>query len=332
MGRTYYVFRSGRLRRRQNTLYLEWEADGRTERQAIPIEDVEALFAMGELDLNTRLLGFLGRHGVGLHVFNHYGFYMGSFCPRETRTSGTVVVAQALHYADPGRRLPLARAFVEGALFHMRRNLLYYRRQGLPVAAPLAAVEQAMAETAGCRDIAALMGLEGRARDAYYGAFPTILRLEETFRRSRRPPENPVNALLSFGNGLLYAAILSELYHTPLHPAVSFLHEPGSGRFSLALDLAEIFKPLVVDRMAFTLLNRGALGEEDFLEEVGFCYLTEEGRKKVVTAFEERMRETVQHPRLRRPVSYRTLIRLEAYKLVRHLLGMEAYEPLRAWW
>lgn len=226
----YYVFRSGRLRRRQNTLYLEWEADDRTERQAIPIEDAEALFAMGELDLNTRLLGFLGRHGVGLHVFNHYGFYMGSFCPRETQVSGTAVVAQALHYADPGRRLPLARAFVEGALFHMRRNLLYYR----------------------------------------------------------------------------YAATLSGLYHTPLHPAVSFLHEPGSGCFSLALDLAEIFKPLVVDRMAFTLLNRSALGEEDFLEEVGFCYLTEEGRKEVVTAFEERMRETVQHPQLRRPVSYRT--------------------------
>jgi CRISPR-associated endonuclease Cas1 len=120
MGRAYYLFRSGRLRRRQNTLYLEWEADGHAQRQAIPVEDVEALFAMGELDLNTRLLSFLGRHGVSLHVFNYYGFYVGSFYPRETRAAGQVVVAQALHSADPSRRLALARGFVEGALFHMR--------------------------------------------------------------------------------------------------------------------------------------------------------------------------------------------------------------------
>ncbi len=331
MGRTYYLFRSGRLRRRQNTLYLEWEADGQVERQAIPIEDVEALYAMGELDLNTRLLSFLGRHGVGLHVFNYYGFYVGSFYPREAHASGQVVVAQALHYADPARRLTLARRFVEGALFHMRRNLLYYRRQGLAVEAPLAVIEQSLGELERCPEVHALMGLEGRARDAYYSAFPLILNLEG-FRRSRRPPENPVNALISFGNGLLYAAVLSELYHTPLHPAVSFLHEPSAGRFSLALDIAEIFKPLVVDRMVFTLMNRNALSEEDFLEEVGFCYLKDEGRKKVVMEFEERLRETVQHPRLKRPVGYRTLIRLEAYKLVRHLLGMEPYEPLKAWW
>ncbi|SNB73808.1 type I-B CRISPR-associated endonuclease Cas1b [Thermoflexus hugenholtzii] len=331
MGRAYYLFRSGRLRRRQNTLYLEWEADGQTQRQAIPVEDVEALFAMGELDLNTRLLSFLGRHGISLHVFNYYGFYVGSFYPRETRAAGQVVVAQALHSADPSRRLALARGFVEGALFHMRRNLLYYRRQGLPVEEPLTAIEQALREIESCPDVPTLMGLEGQARDAYYRAFPAILNLEG-FRRSRRPPENPINALLSFGNGLLYAATLSELYHTPLHPAISFLHEPSAGRFSLALDLAELFKPLVVDRMAFTLMNRNALSEEDFLEEVGFCYLKEEGRKKVVAEFEERMRETVQHPRLKRPVSYRTLIRLEAYKLVRHLLGMEPYEPLKAWW
>ena len=88
MGRAYYLFRSGRLRRRQNTLYLEWEADGQTQRQAIPVEDVEALFAMGELDLNTRLLSFLGRHGISLHVFNYHGFYVGSSTPGRPEPPG----------------------------------------------------------------------------------------------------------------------------------------------------------------------------------------------------------------------------------------------------
>jgi len=330
VARSYYLFRSGRLRRRQNTLYLEGD-----ERRAIPIEDVRELYLFGELDLNTKLLNFLAQHGVVVHCFNYYGYYTGTFYPREANVSGHLLVRQVEHYLDPEKRLRLAREFVAGALFHVRRNLAYYQRRGREVGEALQAVEASLAELPACADIPSLMGAEGRARDAYYQAFNRILDLEVAFeRRVRRPPDNLINALLSFGNALMYTAALAEIYVTQLNPTISYLHEPSQRRFSLALDLAEVFRPLVVDRTIFRVVNRGMV-DEGHLEPIGEgqgVYLGERGRKAFVRAMEETLATTVYHRRLRRNVSYRQLVRLEAYKLVRHLLGMEEYRALRAWW
>jgi CRISPR-associated protein Cas1 len=177
------------------------------------------------------------------------------------------------------------------------------------------------------------MGIEGRARDHYYQAFNQILKLDfEFIKRVKRPPDNMVNALISFGNSLMYTAALSEIYVTQLNPTISYLHEPSTRRFSLALDIAEIFKPVVVDKLIFKMVNTGMLEEEDFDEGLGYAYLKEEGRKAFVREFDEKLQTTVKHRRLGRNVSYKTFIRLECYKLVRHLLGIEQYKGLRAWW
>lgn len=152
--------------------------------------------------------------------------------------------------------------------------------------------------------------------------------------RVRRPPNNLFNALISFGNSLLYAATLSEIYVTQLNPTVSYLHEPGERRFSLALDLSEIFKPLIVDRLIFRLLNRREITENDAksIGEAKGVVLREKAVKRFVQAFEETLQKTVKHRRLGRNVSYRQFIRLEAYKFIRHLISMESYRALRAWW
>jgi CRISPR-associated protein Cas1 len=335
--RSYYIFRSGRLRRKHNTLYLEQEnKEGEeVQRQAIPVEDVRDLYLFGEIDLNTKLLNFLASHGVVMHCFSFYGFYTGSFYPRETNVSGELLVRQVQHYLDPESRLFLAREFVSSALFHLHRNLNYYHHRGKAVGEALAAVDQAAERLSGCSTIPELMREEGQAREAYYAAFNEILDLEEPFeKRVRRPPDNLVNTLISFVNSLIYAAALSEIYVTQLNPTISYLHEPSQRRFSLALDLAEIFKPLVGDRVLFRLLNKGMIGEEDFVSigEAPAVYLKEEARKTVVRGMEETLQTTVYHRRLKRHVSYRQLIRLEGYKLVRHLMGMEPYRALRAWW
>ncbi|GBD11646.1 CRISPR-associated endonuclease Cas1 [bacterium HR23] len=333
MPRSYYLFRSGRLRRQENTLYLE--GTNGEEKRPIPIEDVRDLYLFGEVDLNTKLLNFLGQHGIVLHCFNYYGFYTGSFYPREGNVSGHLLVRQVEHYLDGAKRLYLARQFVEGALFHIRRNLAYYQRRGRGVDPLLQQVDEAMARLEAVATVPDLMGLEGRARDAYYGAFNLLMDLEEPFQqRVRRPPDNLINALLSFGNTLLYTAVLTEVYITPLHPTISYLHEPSQRRFSLALDIAEVFRPLIVDRVIFRVVNRNMLGEEDLeaLGQSGGVYLGEKGRKVFVQALEETLGTTVFHRTLKRHVSYRHLLRLEAYKLVRHLLEMEPYKAFHAWW
>ncbi len=336
MAQSYYIFRSGRLRRKQNTLYLEQEDEnGQVQRQPIPVENVRDLYLFGEIDLNTKLLVFLAQNEIVVHCFNYYGFYSGSFYPRETNVSGHLLVRQVEHYLDAEKRMTLAQAFIEGALFHIRRNLNYYRNRGKAVDEALKVTEEAMERLTSCQTIPELMSEEGRARNAYYAAFNEILDLEQPFeKRVRRPPDNMINALLSFGNTLIYTAALSELYVTQLNPTVSYLHEPFQRRFSLALDLAEIFKPLIADKVLFRVLNKGMIDESDFetLGKAKGIYLKEEARKKFVREMEETLQTTVEHRQLKRKVSYRQLIRLEAYKLIRHLVGMEPYKALRAWW
>jgi len=330
MARSYYVFKSGRLRRKENTLYFEGEDDST---KPIPIEDVDDLYFFGEIDLNTKLLNFLGQQGKNVHVFNYYGHYTGSFYPREKNVSGFLLLRQVEHYQDKRERLFIAKELVGAALHNLKRNLIYYKNRGKDVEDAIKAIEGEEPNIKKAIAIDELMGAEGRVREHYYQAFNQILSLDFEFtKRVRRPPDNMVNALISFGNALTYTATLSEIYVTQLNPTISYLHEPSTRRFSLSLDISEIFKPVLVDKLIFRLLNTKMLDEKDFDEGLGYAYLAEKGRKVFVREFDSKLGTTVKHRKLGRNVSYRTLIRLECYKLVRHLLGIEPYKGLRAWW
>lgn len=330
MARSYYIFKSGRIKRKENTLYLE--SDGEMARP-IPVENVDDLYFFGEIDLNTKLLNFLGQKGKNVHLFDYYGHYTGSFYPREKNVSGFLLVKQVEHYLDGSKRLDIAREIVSAAIHNLKRNLNYYKNRGKEVAAAIDTITAEESKLGRASRIEELMGIEGRVRDSYYQAFNQILKLDFEFtKRVRQPPDNMVNALISFGNALTYTATLSEIYVTQLNPTISYLHEPSTRRFSLALDIAEVFKPIVVDKLLFKMLNTGMLDSDDFDEGLGYAYLKDEGRKAFIRAFDDKLQTTVKHRRLGRNVSYRTFIRLECYKLVRHLLGMEAYKGLKAWW
>jgi len=130
----------------------------------------------------------------------------------------------------------------------------------------------------------------------------------------------------------VYANVVSGIRATALDPAVSYLHEPGERRYSLSLDIADLFKPVLADRVMFRLLNRGQISTDDFRSELGSCLLSEGGRKTYTKEFEETLERTVDHPELNRKVSYQYLLRLEAYKLKKHLLAKEPYDAFRRWW
>lgn len=303
------------------------------DRRTIPVEDVDALWVFGELDLNARVLVFLARHKVPVHFFNYYGFYSGTFYPREYLHAGYLVVRQVRHYSNRRLRLQIAREFIGAGLHNVLRNLRYYAGRGVELQGPTEAVQAEALRLDGVKTVEELMGCEGRARAAYYRGFQGILRNGEEFgRRTRRPPDNRVNALISFTNGLVYSAALTQIYRTQLDPTVSFLHEPGARRFSLALDLAEVFKPILADRLVFKLLNNRQLSAGDFAQDLNCCYLKESGRKTVLKEWDARLQTTIEHRRLRRKVSYERLVRLECYKLVKHLTNVEPYAGFRAWW
>lgn len=177
-----------------------------------------------------------------------------------------------------------------------------------------------------------LMGLEGNIRMVYYDAFNLILNDFEMGNRTKQPPGNEVNALISFGNMMCYSQCLRAIHQTQLNPTISYLHTPGERRFSLSLDISEIFKPLLVDRVIFKVLNKKELQEKHFDKNLNRCLLNQNGKKIFVQAFEDRLNETIQHRSLNRSVSYRHLIKLECYKLSKHLLGIEEYKPFKMWW
>lgn len=271
MKKTFYVFSSGVFRRRDNTLYFETEAG---ERRFIPVEDTAEIMVFGEVDVNKRFLEFLSRKEIVLHYFNRNGYYTGTFYPREHLNSGYMILRQAEHYLDPAKRLLIARQIVEGALGNILRVLKYYRSRGKDLMEVIAAVDNLCGVLEECKDTAALMAVEGNIREHYYRAFDAIIGQPDfAFEtRTRRPPQNYLNTLISFGNTLVYTLCLSEIYRTHLDPRIGFLHATNFRRFTLNLDIAEVFKPIIVDRLIFTLLGRRMLTAEDFEKGPGDCF------------------------------------------------------------
>lgn len=183
------------------------------------------------------------------------------------------------------------------------------------------------------KSIEELMGMEGNIRKRYYAAWNVIINQNINFeKRVMHPPDNMINSLISFVNSLVYTRILNEIYHTQLNPTISYLHEPGVRRFSLCLDLSEIFKPLIGDRLIFSLLNKNQITEDSFTEELNFLHLKKSASQLIASEFENRMKQTIMHKEIGRQVSYQYLMRLECYKLIKHLLGEKEYEGFRIWW
>jgi CRISPR-associated protein Cas1 len=323
-----FIFSNGELKRKENTLFFENE---KGEKKFIPIEGTQELMLFGEVTLNKRFLEFASQKEMILHFFNHYGYYVGSFYPREHLNSGYMILKQAEVYLDPEGRINLARRFVEGAISNILKVLDYYaRRKGSSGVEDICSSIERLASTLPHQTTTdALMAIEGNIRDMYYSAFDEIIE-DEDFKfesRTRRPPKNRMNALISFGNSLLYTTVLSEIYKTHLDPRIGFLHTTNFRRFTLNLDVAEIFKPIFVDRMIFSLINKGELKKNHFEKRMDGVVMNEEGMKIFSKEFEERLLKTITHKKIGKPVSNRRLIRLELYKLEKYIMGEEEYKP-----
>lgn len=329
MKRNFYLFSSGRLSRKDFSLAFENEK----ERKYIPIEDTECIYAFGELDFNSKVINFLSEKNIPVHFFNYYGFYTGTFYPREYLNSGNLLIKQVEHYKIIKKRIIIAIEFVNSAVSNMLKNLAYYNNRGKELEQLITELEKFKQLIFDCKKIDELMGIEGNIREQYYKAFNIILKQDFEFvKRTKHPPQNILNTLISFGNSLCYTTVLGEIYRTQLNPLISYLHEPGERRFSLSLDMAEIFKPLLIDRIIFKIVNNKMIQEKDFDENLNYCYMTEKARKIFLKEYDEKLSTVIKHRKLNRNVSYRRLIRLDCYKLIKHLLGEEKFEGFKIWW
>lgn len=326
----YYLFANGELKRKDNNISIITEDKGTKD---LKIEVMNDIYLFGEISTNTKCINYLGQMKVPVHFFNYYGFYTGSFYPKETNVSGNLLIKQVEYYTDNEKRSEVAKEFIESAAFNIYRNLRYYNGRGKDLENVMGQIKGLQKELSKAENINEIMGVEGNIRKVYYSAWKEIINQEIDFeKRVKRPPDNMINTLISFVNSLIYTTCLSEIYKTQLNPTISYLHSAGERRFSLCLDVAEIFKPLIGDRLIFSLLNKNMITEKDFEKGSNFYYLKENGRKKILKEYDERLKQTIKHKDLGREVSYSYLIRLECYKLIKHILGDKKYEGFKMWW
>ncbi|WP_032123128.1 type I-B CRISPR-associated endonuclease Cas1b [Clostridium amazonitimonense] len=325
MGSTRYITSMGELTRKDNSLCFR--KDGKNV--YIPIENTKEIYCLSEVSINTKLLDFLSQNNIIVHFFNYYGGYSGTFYPRERYNSGRLLVAQVDAYKN--NRLEIAKGIVNGIGQNISELLYhYYRHDKKEVKETIDWIkDEFIINLDKAKDIKQLMQVEGEVWQKFYEEFKHIL--PEDFilnKRVKRPPDNPINALISFGNTLLYGKTIAAIYNTHLDQRISFLHEPSEGRFSLSLDISEVFKPVIVYKTIFDLVNKKKLQvSKHFDKKVNYCLLNEEGRKIFITAFEERMETVFVHPKLKRKVSYRTAIKLDCYKLIKFILEGKEFKP-----
>lgn len=338
MKKSFYLFNPGELERKDNTLKFtpcvneENDAECSTPPRFIPVEDVGELFVFGSLRANSALFNFLGQKDIPVHFFDYYENYTGSFMPRDGLLSGKALMAQTEAHRNKRHRVAIARKLIEGAVWNMVMNLNYYNRRGKDLRNQIDGINKLAKSLVTVNEIDEIMGIEGNIRQLYYEAFDVIIDGFDMVTRTKRPPTNEINALISFGNAMCYAETLRAIHQTQLNPTISFLHSPGERRYSLCLDISEVFKPIIVDRVIFKVLNKRVLSARDFDNKLNCCVLKDNGKKAFVRAMEERYCETIKHRTLGRNVSYRHLIKLECFKLLKDVLGVEEYTPFKMYW
>ncbi|MFA7083703.1 MAG: type I-B CRISPR-associated endonuclease Cas1b [Arcobacteraceae bacterium] len=322
---TRYIFSMGELKRKDNSIAFRNEKGN----FYIPIQDTRELYCMNEVSFNTKFLDFIGKAGITLHLFNYYGNYSGTFYPKEQLISGDLSIKQALCYVE--NRLPIAKSIVQAIAENIHETLYHYYRHEKKELKPVLDWLKSEPKKFLEKDITIeqIMFIEGQIWSRFYDSFKHFL--PEDFlmnKRVKRPPNNPMNALVSFGNTLLYTKTISAIYTTHLNGAISFLHSPREGRFSLCLDISEAFKPVIVFKTIFDLVGRKKLQvEKHFDKSLNYALLNDEGKKIFIDAFETRLNETFMHPKLKRKTTYKNCLKLEGYKLIKYIVEKKEFVP-----
>lgn len=306
----------------------------------VPLIKVTQVVVYGDVTVTSPAMAALLEQGVDICFCSYYGRFQGRLAPPLGKNS-LIRLEQHRAHNDPERAFTLARAFVQGKLANMRVMLLRAnRKRGDPAIAQVVESLKGMVDQVGALHpetvvapsdpsrpqagsaYGTLVGLEGSGTARYFSVFGQLLNDDWGFeRRQRRPPRDPVNALLSFGYVLLMNQVASAVSIVGLDPYVGFLHSSQFGKPALALDVMEAFRPLVVDSTVLTLLNNGMLTRQDFQEELGAWRLTDKGRRTFLTKFEERLDTEIQHPVFNYKATYRRCLELEVRLVAKWLTG-----------
>ena len=331
---TLYVTTEGAFLRRDGET-VAVEIDG-APRARVPAHLLGQIVLFGETAMSRDMMAFAAESGISVAWLT----YSGKLAARvEGPQSGNVLLRRAQHdrTRDAASALPVARAIVAAKVANQRALLRRHLRDygDAPGADVVDAAQRRLADAArlalSAPDLDALRGQEGEAGHAYWSVFRHLIRVDDPAfgfdGRNRRPPRDPVNAVLSFLYALAALDARAACECHGLDPQMGFLHRDRPGRQSLALDLMEEIRAPLCDRVCLSLINRRQLKPSELItEETGAVLLNEDGRRTVLTAWQERKRSELRHPWLNERVSLGLVLQVQAQLLARHLRGdVDAY-------
>lgn len=314
----------------------------REKKMQVPLHHLGGVVCLGNVMLSPALMHRCADDGIGLVLLDGNGRFKARL---EGAVSGNILLRQAQHRqaGNSDFALNVSRAMIAGKLRNARQILLRGAREAADsedarvLAAAANALRASVRNLPLAADLDSVRGIEGDAAKVYFSAMNGIVRRDarSTFTmdgRTRRPPRDRINALLSFLYSMLMNDCRSALEAVGLDPQLGFLHAVRPGRAALALDLMEEFRAIMADRLVLTLINRGQIGKGDFVEREGGAVLLEgDARRSVVVAYQERKQEEITHPLLDAKMPIGLLPQIQARLLARHIRGeTETYLPFLA--
>jgi CRISPR-associated protein Cas1 len=311
--KSHFLISNGELLVKDSSLIFR---DSKNSQKRIPAEAIEELYILSpEVNWNSRVLNFLSSKNITMHLFlrNRLQGTFQPFSKEGTKKSSKTFVEQVKILGNGRKRLFLAKSFTAGSIHNSGNNC---KRYGFYFDK-----KRYLESLKNANSVNELMGFEGTFKRNYFKCWNSIIRNLEDFKffeRSRRPPKDRINSMISYLNTRIYTTTLHEIFKTKLDPRVGYLHESNDRDFTLHLDISEIFKPIIADNLIFQLINSGQITKNDFAEGVRF---TKSGIKKVEIEFAKKLSETFEN------INWRDRIRIEANRIRDYIENGETYKP-----
>ena len=323
----YHIINEGILSQSDYTILFE----NKNKKVYIPIEATKILNIYSNIIINSNFFNLMNSKNIIVNLFDKHNRYIGKFIPNNTRKSCLLLLKQVEIYNDYNKRMNMAKDILSSEIYNLKSNLKYYnRRYNHDIKEKIKLIEKTEKEINLIKEHEKLLLCEARIKGIYYSCFNEILQNEKFkfIKRSKRPPQDPINALISFGNTLLYNYIAKEIYKTKLDIRIAYLHSSNNRYESLNLDLADIFKPIIVDKIIFKLINKKIINDRLHFENInGGVYLTGEGKNIVINEFYKKIKDitTIGNNKM----SYEKIIRKEIYKLSNSIMNEEKYKAFK---
>lgn len=328
MKKVVYLYKSGQLLQKDYSLFLK---DKNSNNIYLPIEQIDTIICFGNITLNKQTLALLNRYKIVILFFNFYGQYIGKFSPKKY-FDGKLLIEQINAFNQKEKREYIAYKIIYSSLKNCLALLKYYDKKGINLEKEILSLVTII-DNCLAKNIETLLILEANAKKIYYSCFDKILNSEKFKfnKRTKNPPENELNALMSYGYALLYANYLAVLDRSRLYSQISYIHSIIKCNESLHFDLADILKPVLIDRLILGICRHKELKKEYFEFKEDRCYLNKQGVIFFVEKYVNYLLKTIKINN--RYYSYRNLISREVHLLSNYLAHeSKEYKPYIMRW